>query len=185
VFFNSPDPLVARDTNGEIDAYVWTRDEGARLLSSGKSPDPSRFIDASADGSRAFIATRDRLVGQDVDTNVDLYTASVDGGLAVQQAKVKPDCVGEACQGTGSSPPGVDDPASSRFHGTGDVAAGPRCTTLSRRAAAARRHAKELKRLARRASGQRAKRLKKRSRVAKKRAVRAQRRAAQCRRGGK
>ena len=39
---------------------------------------------ASADGSSAFFTTRDQLVGQDQDFNIDVYAARVNGGFASQ-----------------------------------------------------------------------------------------------------
>jgi hypothetical protein len=81
-FFSSPDALVPEDTNGKYDAYSYdTLTEEVHLLSSGTSDEDSFFMDASADGRDAFFTTRERLVGWDVDTNLDLYDARVGGGL--------------------------------------------------------------------------------------------------------
>jgi Tol biopolymer transport system component len=120
LFFNTADPLVAGDTNGLMDAYVWT-DGSAHLLSSGTSTSVSRFTDASADGRRAFFTTRSQLVPQDEDHNVDIYVAAVNGGLLSQQEILRPSCEGEACRGAGSVPPAAQSPLTPAFAGKGNT----------------------------------------------------------------
>jgi hypothetical protein len=130
VFFTSPDPLLARDTNGRLDAYEWEA-EGAgsceqaggclSLLSSGTGNDDSFFHAASADGSDAFFRTRDQLVPQDGDTLADLYTAHVGGGFLSQQELPPPSCAGEECRGAGSQPPTGQGPLTSSFAGPGNA----------------------------------------------------------------
>jgi hypothetical protein len=114
VFFQTPDPLVAGDTNGDTkcesrainysgvrdcqDVYEWEA-PGAPggscqvaevnggclyLLSTGKSKDASFFTDASADGTSAFIGTTSQLVPTDRDELYDLYDVRTDGGSASQ-----------------------------------------------------------------------------------------------------
>lgn len=120
-FFSTAERLVSEDTNGVSDAYVYDTTTGEpRLLSSGESPEPSYFLDSSADGHDAFFNTSERLSGWDVDGNYDLYDARVDGGFP-EPPPPPPSCVGDACQ-----PPPLDlndsTPASSAFHGSGDPA---------------------------------------------------------------
>lgn len=183
VFFDSLDALVPRDVNGGLDAYVWS-DGRVGLLSTGRSTDRSRFFDASADGRQAFFVTRERLVGQDVDSNADLYVASVDGGLASQQATPPVECSGDECQGAGAGAPGARDPVTSRFDGAGNVrqARPRRCVALMRRAKGARHNARRLGRIVRRrrAAGAPARRLVVRHQRAVKRAKRVTRRARRC-----
>ena len=119
VFFSSTGRLVASDTNGTWDAYVYdTTTEEVRLLSSGEDPEPSYFMDASADGRDAFIATAERLSRWDTDASYDLYDARIDGGLP-EPAPVPPSCQGDACQPAATQ---LNDPtpASSSFHGARD-----------------------------------------------------------------
>jgi sugar lactone lactonase YvrE len=91
------------------------------LLSSGKSPVPSFFIDASASGDDAFIITRERLVGQDQDSLYDVYDARVGGGLASQNQPAQPPlCEGEGCLPSAASPPQGQSAGSAGFSGPGD-----------------------------------------------------------------
>jgi hypothetical protein len=61
-------------------------------------------------GGDVFFTTADRLVGQDTDTNVDIYDARIDGGFP---APAQPfSCSGEACQGPLSAAPTLLSPGS-------------------------------------------------------------------------
>jgi hypothetical protein len=132
VFFESPDPLLPKDTNGVRDVYEWEakgsgscESEGQNggciyLLSSGTSPDPSFFADASTDGSSAFIFTSQQLVPGDRDQLVDIYVASTGGGLASQHTLAPPSCTGVACQANPPPPPDQGT-ASSSFSGPGNA----------------------------------------------------------------
>ncbi len=119
VFFSTAERLVPEDTNGVSDAYEYdTVTEEPHLLSSGQDKGPSYFMDASADGKDAFIATSERLSGWDVDTSVDLYDARVGGGLP-EPVPPPPSCQGDACQ---PNPTRLNDPtpSSSSFKGAGN-----------------------------------------------------------------
>jgi hypothetical protein len=138
VFFNSFEPLSLVDTNGKADVYQWEAagtgscstesptyveaSEGClRLISSGKSTAASQFLDADSDGSDAFFTTVERLLPQDPGL-VDVYDARVQGGFPPLPAPPAA-CEGEACQGP-FSPPTDPTPASSSFHGAGNVPEG-------------------------------------------------------------
>jgi len=143
LFFSSPDALSPLDSNGVTDVYQWeapgaggceeadpgysTQDEGCiSLISSGQSPRPSEFLDASPSGDDVFIATLSSLLVQDYGL-VDAYDARVGGGFPAPPAPAA-ECEGEACQGTPEAP---DDPtpASATFEGAGNVAAEPSAPT--------------------------------------------------------
>lgn len=82
VFFSSPDALVPQDVNGSYDAYEY--DVGTRtvsLLTSGKDPADSYFVNATASGDDVFIITRERLVGWDRDDAYDIYDVRIGGGF--------------------------------------------------------------------------------------------------------
>jgi sugar lactone lactonase YvrE len=149
-FFETPDKLVASDTNGDggcpimkndgstvppcQDVYEWeakgsgschSEDQNGGclyLISSGTSPDPSYFADASANGDDAFFFTLQSLVGQDKDEIVDIYDARVGGGIASQNPPPKPEpCPGEtSCRGPVSTPPETQSPATPHFVGPGN-----------------------------------------------------------------
>ena len=107
VFFSSAAALVPEDANGTVDAYEYDVPSATvRLLSSGRDPADSWFLDASADGDDAFFVTRERLVGWDVDRAYDLYDARVGGGLPEPPAP-PPACDGDACRGAAHAPPPV------------------------------------------------------------------------------
>ncbi len=83
VFFDTPDPLVAADSNGVRDVYEY--DAGSqRLISTGSGNGSSVFAEATPDGSDVFFITTQRLVAQDKDDNADLYDARVGGGIPGQ-----------------------------------------------------------------------------------------------------
>jgi DNA-binding beta-propeller fold protein YncE len=134
VFFNSNDALLPRDANGAQDVYEWEAPGAGRceesspsyfaqnvgclyLISSGQSSYESEFWEASPDGGDVFFTTESSLLPQDPGS-VDLYDARIDGGFP--QPTEPAICEGEACQ---SPPPPPDDPtpASSTFHGAGNV----------------------------------------------------------------
>jgi hypothetical protein len=126
VFFESVDPLVEADRNGDRgcprvgtfaqefpacqDVYEWeaagsgscqsaTANGGCLYLLSGAGEvGPAFFADASASGSDAFIFTAEPLVGQDGDEFVDVYDARVNGGIAAQNEAAPAGCSGEACR---------------------------------------------------------------------------------------
>jgi hypothetical protein len=145
VFFETSEALVAADTNGAEgcpfahdapacqDVYEWeakgtgscgseAQDGGCLyLISTGKSPDPSYFSDASRSGDDVFFFTREQLVGQDEDSLLDVYDARVGGGLASQGRSVPPvPCEGEACKGGAPTPLGVGSPTTPLFSGPGN-----------------------------------------------------------------
>ena len=133
VFFNSVDPLVPADSNGNWDVYQWepvgvgSCGEGTSapsivrsgpgcvgLISSGTSTGDAGFLDATPSGDDAFFLTRGRLSVLDKDTELDAYDARVNGIPAVLNPPSE--CAGEACQPS-SPPPKVPTPASESFHG--------------------------------------------------------------------
>ncbi len=128
VFFQSTEPLVVSDTNGEeecppfgsfnqrvltpacMDVYEWEAagsgtceaklayaDGGCLyLLSTGVGKEPALIGATSESGNDVFFFTRTKLVGQDQDALVDVYTARVNGGLASQNQPPKDPCEAEA-----------------------------------------------------------------------------------------
>ncbi len=121
VFFTTAAPLVSGDVNGKSDAYEYDIRSGtAHLLSSGKDPSDSYFMDASADGSDAYFVTRQQLVGWDRDQSIDLYDARIDGGFP-NPPTATPGCSGDTCQGAVTNSPSAQSPSSTSFTGPGNV----------------------------------------------------------------
>ncbi len=124
LFFESLDALVQSDTNGRIqDIYQFepvgvgdcTRAKGClSLISSGRGPKDSVFLDASASGEDVFFTTTDQLVPQDRNDFTDLYDARVGGGIP---EVLSPPCAGQACRGAAAAPPSEQTAASATFVG--------------------------------------------------------------------
>jgi hypothetical protein len=138
VFFDTVQPLVPQDTNGQVDVYEWER-EGASscplraparinggcvfLLSGGRGNNShgAVFVDASASGNDVFFATRAKLLPQDQNENVKLYDARVDGGFPEPSLA----CTGTGCQGIPPAPPQFATPSSVTFTGAGNFLPAP------------------------------------------------------------
>jgi hypothetical protein len=115
VFYMTEDPLVAGDTNEQVDVYEW-REGTISLISSGTSPLPSMLYGMSSSGRDVFFLTTDQLVPQDISSVLSIYDARVEGGFPAA-VPVTPcdegDCKGPAMQpplapsiGSGASLPG-------------------------------------------------------------------------------
>jgi hypothetical protein len=134
VFFNSVDPLVAADSNGNWDVYQYqpvgvgscaldtdtaavTRSGSGcvGLLSSGTANSDSGFLDASSSGDDVFFLTTGKLSVLDQDNEIDAYDARVNGIPAILNPAQE--CAGEACQPS-VGPPNDPTPASEAFRGT-------------------------------------------------------------------
>lgn len=121
VFFTTAEKLVPSDANGISDVYQFDVQSGqASLVSTGTSPHQAWFAEASADGRDVFIVTRERLVGWDVDDNLDVYDARLGGGFPEPPARA-PVCAGEACQGPGEVAPPSGAPATATVQGAGNL----------------------------------------------------------------
>ncbi len=125
VFFQTSEPLVAQDVNGQRDVYEWERDgEGScelsagclYLLSGGSSQAGSFILDASANGSDVFFMTRAKLIEKDQNELFDVYDARV----GAEEPLVPPQCTGTGCQGIPESPPIFATPSSVTFNGVGN-----------------------------------------------------------------
>jgi DNA-binding beta-propeller fold protein YncE len=96
LFFNTRDALVPQDVDGTWDVYEYEppgvpagphecttaspmyseRSGGCvSLISAGRSPEDSAFLDASETGGDVFFVTGEKLVPQDFDTSLDIYDA--------------------------------------------------------------------------------------------------------------
>ena len=134
LFFMAFDALVPEDTNEAQDVYQWEAPGTGgctladpryfeanggciSLISTGKSPEESVFLDASADGRDVFFTTASDIEQADLGA-IDLYDARTGGGFPPPPPP-PPECLGDACQSV-PAPPEAQTPASAAFHGPGD-----------------------------------------------------------------
>jgi hypothetical protein len=161
LFFDSPDALVGRDTNGTQDVYEYepsgvggcTRSGGCvGLISSGTSGAESAFLDASETGNDVFFLTAARLAPQDLDNALDVYDARVCSAsspcLVNPPAPPLPCGTADSCRAAPSSQPGVfGAPPSATFSGAGNpVPAASKPVAKKRVSSVAQRRAAALRR---------------------------------------
>ena len=123
VFFDTPDALAARDSNGLRDVYSFDGDQ-ATLISTGRGSGESQLGDVTPDGRSVFFTTTNQLVGQDNDSLNDLYVARVDGGLAAQNPPPpRGECIRDDCKSTPNSGPELPFGGSEGLSGPENVSA--------------------------------------------------------------
>ncbi len=84
------------------------------------------LLGTDASGQDVFFQTADRLVGQDTDTNLDIYDARIGGGFPAPAPT--PSCSGDACQGALSAAPELLSPGSEFQAGSNPPLAGAPAT---------------------------------------------------------
>lgn len=133
VFFETAEPLVPRDTNGQVDVYEFEPDGVGScgeaggciaLISTGTAAAQTMLIDASADGSDVFLRELQRLTPQDTQESeaISIVDARVDGGFSALSAS--PPCsTADSCRAAPSPQPAIyGEPSSATFAGAGNVA---------------------------------------------------------------
>jgi hypothetical protein len=137
LFFESFDRLSDGDENAKRDVYEFefagsgtcttasaSFDPASggchSLVSSGRSPDESYLVDASANGRDAFFSTRSKLVGWDANEHYDVYDYREGGGFPEPPTPPAP-CEGEAaCKPPAASPPTSSGPVTPGFFDPGN-----------------------------------------------------------------
>ena len=183
VFFNSPERLVLRDSNGVQDVYEWSpAEERSELISTGTSDTDSSLLSVTADGTDAFFFTRQKLVPQDLNgPTVKVYTAREAGGF-FELPPQQPCRASDECRGAGTQP-ALAAPIATDAGTPGQVRKeGKQCDAkkLARKARRLTRQAKALRRRAKASSGQ-SKGLRRRAKRASVAAKRSSRAAKRCR----
>jgi hypothetical protein len=117
LFFDSSDALSPHDVNNVEDVYEY-ENGSAHLISTGTSNSISLFLDASSNGNDVFFITRDQLVPQDTDGNMDVYDARVNGGFPAPSPL--PPCTGDGCKPPTTAPPAAPTIGTVTFSGPGN-----------------------------------------------------------------
>jgi hypothetical protein len=73
VFFHTSEQLISADTDSVFDLYERSAGTTTRISASGNGAFPAGFDGTSADGSRVFFHTNERLVSADTDSSPDVY----------------------------------------------------------------------------------------------------------------
>jgi hypothetical protein len=120
VFFQTAQPLVPRDTNGQYDVYEY---EGGRpyLISTATEDEGSYFFELTPSGNDVFFLTEQQLPGGRAEASYSVYDARVDGGFAEPASLTE--CSEEDCKGAFSAPPAFSAPTSATFAGVGNLTA--------------------------------------------------------------
>jgi len=138
VFFRSPIGLtpqalndVAINSAGHLAENVYEWHEGhVYLISDGRDTSEAfegqssvTLLGSDASGADVFFTTGDRLVAQDVDSELDIYDARVCTATepCVTAPVPAPACTGEACRGAPEAPPASLVPASASLSGVGNL----------------------------------------------------------------
>lgn len=138
-FFESSEPLVARDVDGLEDVYEW-EDQGVGscsqpggclfLISSPRSRHDEYLWAVSRSGDDVFFFSPDQLVGSDVEETSSIYDARVDGGFA--EATPSGECQADGCRPQLATPPSLPT-GDTPVRGSGDNV-GPRHCGKGKRA---------------------------------------------------
>ena len=130
IFFDTADPLVPQASDGVRNVYEWENGT-VYLISSGKSPENSYFLDNSESGDDVFFATSEGLVPGDTDGAYDVYDARVPHKGDNPPPAAVP-CEGSVCQGPARVPAPLGAPASATFSGLGNIAPEPAATPVAK-----------------------------------------------------
>lgn len=121
VVFDTPDQLVANDSNATRDVYEY-RDGSLRLVTPGRSNSTASLVGMAVDGRDVFFTTSESILDVDVDGgDFDMYDARVGGGFPIEAVPPTPVCEGDSCQGSPTSPTTPEPPGSEVLSGNGNV----------------------------------------------------------------
>jgi hypothetical protein len=113
VFFESPVALTPQALNERerLQNIYEYHDGRVSLISDGQDTSGRvKLLSTDESGADVFFTSIDQLVGQDSDTNLDVYDARVNGGFPAPESPIP--CAGEACQGPLSGAPTLLSPGS-------------------------------------------------------------------------
>jgi hypothetical protein len=126
IFFESPGALTSTAQEGNRNVYEWHSGQVA-LISDGRDTSGLvQFLGASATGEDAFFTSADSLVGEDTDTQRDIYDAhvcSVAKPCVPAAAGAPAPCKGEGCYPSSPSSVGGAGGGTLAYSGPGDLSA--------------------------------------------------------------
>jgi hypothetical protein len=113
------EPLDAQNVYEYHEGHVYLISDGQdrQVVEKGSAV---QLIGASASGQDVYFTTADQLVGQDTDTQVDVYDARIGGGFPAPTLRAS--CQPEACHGPPAAAPGLPAAGSATFSGPGNLA---------------------------------------------------------------
>jgi NHL repeat len=103
------------------------------------------LLGTDATGTNVFFTTSDRMVAQDVDTQLDIYDArscSASSPCIAQTPPPLPPCLGEVCHGVPSPTPPVSSVPTSTFDGQGNIVPVPAAVKKAKQPKAVKKCAK-------------------------------------------
>jgi hypothetical protein len=124
-FFDTTNRLLSGDLNDKSDVYEY-KGGNLHLISTGTSPDPASFRDASASGDDVFFLTTQPFARSDTDKALSLYDARVNGGFPEPPPPVVCESE-EACHTAHQQPPASSTSGTSHFEGPEEGPNHPRC----------------------------------------------------------
>jgi hypothetical protein len=101
--------IYAKNVYEYHDGQVYLISDG-RDVSAGEKLSNVQLLGTDPSGRDVFFTTTDQLVGEDTDSQLDIYDARIDGGFPEPPAPVE--CSGDTCQGALSTPPVLLSPGS-------------------------------------------------------------------------
>jgi hypothetical protein len=161
VFFLSADALSPAAAPGTVNVYEYSNND-VRLISDGHdsghvlSKAAVQFFGTDPSAQDALFTTTDQLIGQDLDSQQDLYDARIEGGFP--PGKIAPRCTEEACRATSNVTPEAVGAA-----GSAVAQAGGNFPPKRRQVSRLRRHRRSKHHVRKRPSGDRHKAGRKRS----------------------
>jgi hypothetical protein len=122
IFFATAQSLDPADVNANTDGYVWDgRDGSIDLITGGHHGTSDAGVSMmTPDGQTFLFGTSTQLVPQHTSPINAVYVSRPGGGFAPPPLPPEP-CVGDGCQGPGSTPPALPTAGSIGFSGDGNV----------------------------------------------------------------
>ncbi len=121
IVFATSQALVPADENETRDLYEWN-DGMVDLITDGvDTRQVTTLYSVASSGASIVFTSAAQLVVQDVDTAADAYASRLGGGFPAPEPELEEVCIGEACQGPLTPPPGHPSIGTVVFNGDGNL----------------------------------------------------------------